>query len=367
VAGLIWLNAVRRQIRRQAADIQKRETAAEAYYNDLFENAHDIILGLSPDGRLLSLNRAGEKVLGFTREEARGQNLFALTSPDDQATLTRMIQGLEQGKESEHGELTLTTKNGPPVSLRVNLRRQVLPGGLPHLHGVAWDITAHRQAEEALRSSEQRLRRSLEERVRIGRDLHDGIIQSIYAVGLGLGECRRWIVQKPEAAQARLSECVDDLNAVIREVRAFIGGLQPEALKGSELGVALEKMSRSWESAHSATVKLSVDSRAANLLDTDQATHLFQIARESLSNSQRHSGASNVTISLSLDHGYICLEVGDDGRGFDPRAVSPTGRGLLNIKARAADLGALMELKSAPGQGTLARIKIPVSLQRELA
>jgi len=365
VAGLIWLNAVRRQIRRQADDIRRRETAAEAYYNDLFENAHDIILRLRPDGCLLSLNRAGEKVLGFSREEAKGQSLFELTLPGDQPTLRGMFNGLEQGKESEHGELSLTTKSGRTISLRVNLRRQTLPGSLPHFHGVAWDITAHRQAEEALRASEQKLRRSLEERVRIGRDLHDGIIQSIYAVGLSLGECRQWIVEKPQAAQARLSECVDDLNAVIREVRAFIGGLEPEALKGSELGAALEKMSRSWESAHSAKVKLNVDSSAANLLDADQATHLFQSARESLSNSQRHGKASNVTISLGLDEFNICLEVVDDGRGFDPKAVSGSGRGLGNIKARAGDLGALMELQSAPGRGTHTCIRIPASPHRE--
>ena len=86
------------------------------------------------------------------------------------------------------------------------------------------------QAE--MRQGEQQLRRSIEERERIGRDLHDDIIQSIYAVGLGLEDCRRVVRQSPEQAEPRLAAAIHTLNNTIRSVRGFIAGLEPKVLTG---------------------------------------------------------------------------------------------------------------------------------------
>jgi signal transduction histidine kinase len=259
-----------------------------------------------------------------------------------------------------HGEITLLSASGQRVVWRMNLRRQALPGRPVEIRGVAWDVTAQRQAQDALRESEHRLRHSLEERIRIGRDLHDGIIQSIYAVGLALGGCQRLIRENPAQAQQRLDEAVQDLNGVIREVRGFIEGLEPEALKGREFRTALEGVADQLGVADRMAWRLTVDRDAANRLSAGQAAGLLQIARESLSNALRHSGATQVEARLELtsDKSEILLEVTDNGRGFDAAHPATTGLGLRNLRARAAEMGGTCEIIAAPGRGATVRVAV---------
>ncbi len=244
VAAIIWVAVLRRASRRQLETIRRREQALHEHYQDLFENAHDILFAHDTDGQLTALNRAGEQILGYRREEAGRLKLTQLIVPEDRAAYLQVLESLQTGTDRGHVEVSVNAKDGHRVALRVNVRRQSLPGRPVQVLGIAWDITQRRLAEEALRESEQRLRHSLEERIRIGRDLHDGIIQSIYAVGLGLGECRR-LVQGNPPAEHRLDQSIAELNTVIRDVRNFIGGLEPEALRGREFDAALKSIATS--------------------------------------------------------------------------------------------------------------------------
>jgi signal transduction histidine kinase len=211
------------------------------------------------------------------------------------------------------------------------------------------------------------LRRSLEERVRIGRDLHDGIIQSIYAIGLGLGDCRQMMKETPGEAEVKLAKAIVDLNMVIRDVRNFIVGLEPEALKGRELKTALESLVATMNESRSTRFSFNIDPQAADRLNAGQATHLLQIAREVLSNSLRHARANTTVISLQMRDGGVQLEVRDDGVGFDQTNLNGTGFGLRNIEARARELGARKDIATAPGKGTHVTIEIPGKMLYEPA
>ena len=358
--GVVWVGVIRRNIRKHTETVRQQERALEEHYRELFENAHDIIFTHDLEGNLISLNNAGEHLLGFSRAEAATRNFADLVSPDSLPPFRGILDRLRAGQGDAHCELEMRAKDGRRVALRVNLRLQQHAGKAPHVQGIAWDISGQKEAEEALRKSEQRLRQSLEERVQLGRDLHDGLIQSIYAIGLGLGECRRLIQESPGEAEARLGKAINDLNSVIRDVRSFIVGLEPEALKGQELKGALQSLVTTMSETHAAQFSFDIDSRAADRLTARQATQLLQIAREAMSNSLRHARATSTSVALSLRNGCVQLEVQDDGGGFDLAARRDSGHGLRNITARARELGASSEVVSAPGKGTRVLVTLPL-------
>jgi PAS domain S-box-containing protein len=358
VAATIWVAVLRRASRRQLETIRQREQALHEHYQDLFENAHDILFAHDIDGQLTALNRAGEQILGYTRAEAVRMKFTQLIVPEDRTAYFHVMEQLRAGTDRGHVEVSATAKAGHRVALRINVRAQNLTGRPAQILGIAWDITQRRQAEEALRQSEHQLRRSLEERIRIGRDLHDGIIQSIYAVGLGLGECRRLLSDHPTAEQ-RLERCIAELNSVIRDVRNFIGGLEPEALKNQEFGPALQSIAASLGDGVSVQFDLGIDPDASGRLSDHQAAHLLQIAREAMTNALRHGRASRVDVTLQCRGQVLELRVRDDGTGFDPALVSGPGLGLKNIHGRVREMGGHCEMLSKPGHGTQLNIELP--------
>ncbi len=237
------------------------------------------------------------------------------------------------------------------------------------LAGALWHIRQQRlRTEHALQSratleaemrqGEHQLRRSVEERERMSRDLHDDIMQSIYAVGLSLEDCRRVVRQSPDQAEPRLAAAIHTLNNTIRSVRGFIAGLEPKVLHGREFKTALKSLALTSGDAP-AQFGFEVDPAAANRLTSTQATQLLHIAKEAMSNSVRHAHASAVTVSLHPDGAGARLEIRDDGMGFDPASANGKGHGLRNMTTRAREIGAELQLHSAPGQGCRIVVTIP--------
>ncbi len=219
-------------------------------------------------------------------------------------------------------------------------------------------LQAEAVLRKELRQGQEQLRRSLEERERIGRDLHDEIIQSIYGVGLGLEDCRRVIRQAPEKAEARLATAVETLNNAIRTIRGFIAGLEPKVLNGGEFKTALRSLALTSGDGPS-QFQINVDTATANRLTSAQATQLLHIAKEAMSNCLRHADTSHIVVSLRPQAADIVLEVRDDGAGFNPETVNSTGHGLRNMAARAREIGAELQIISAPGQGCRIVLTIP--------
>jgi signal transduction histidine kinase len=212
------------------------------------------------------------------------------------------------------------------------------------------------QAE--MHQNEEQLRRSMEERERIGRDLHDDIIQSIYAAGLNLEDCRRIVHQSPEKSEARLTSAIATLNGAMRNVRGFLAGLEPKVLNGREFKTALKSLALTSGDGPT-QLQLEVDATAANRLNSAQATQLLHIAKEAMSNSLRHAHASTLVVSLLPSGTGVRLEVFDNGDGFNPEALDGKGHGLRNMTARAREIGADLQISSAVGRGCRILVNVP--------
>jgi signal transduction histidine kinase len=255
------------------------------------------------------------------------------------------------------------TTTAPPFPAPVRAEA----GALEHLAktSVAQGRELSREREERRRAEEdallhqRRLTQSLEEKVRLGRDLHDGIIQSLYAVGLTLESARDLARTDPAEADRRLGQCLGALNATIREVRAYISGLAPENLRHAGFTQAVRSLTEELRAGRDVAFDLRIDEDATGLLTEAQSADLLQIAREAISNSQRHGRASAVTVRLHRSDHEVCLLVQDNGSGFDP-ARRRDGHGLGNMQARAAGLGAAVRLESRPGEGTRLLVTLPV-------
>lgn len=210
---------------------------------------------------------------------------------------------------------------------------------------------------DALRDNEDRLRQATTLHERLGRDLHDGIIQSIYAAGLGLESARNLLRTDIAAAEARLASCQRMFNDTLWQVRNFIHTIEPETARGQSAAQSLPALVATMQSLQAIPIHADIDRALAARIHPKQELQLLHMTRELLSNALRHSGAKQVTISLRvLPDGLARLEVSDDGDGFDPGATQGTGRGLANLAARARDLDARLEIDSSLGKG--ARIAV---------
>lgn len=216
-----------------------------------------------------------------------------------------------------------------------------------------------RRAEEDAQLKQQLLAQSVDEKIRLGRDLHDGIIQSLYAVGLTVETVRPLLKSDPAQADRRLEEVRNHLNAAIRDVRTYITGLAPENLRRASFSRGVTALFEQLRAGRDAAFEIDVDDEAAGRLSLEQNIEALQIAREAISNALRHGEATRITLRMRGDGAETCLLVQDNGRGFDPETRRPGGHGLGNMQARAGRLGASLRITSQPGQGTRVTATFP--------
>ena len=198
----------------------------------------------------------------------------------------------------------------------------------------------------------------VEERERIARELHDDIVQSLFAEGMAL-QAARAVVGDPQAVDARLGQAVENLDRVIRDLRNYVFGLQPGAAADRHLEQALRDLAASFEEGAGATISVRVDPDVASFL-AGHAADVIQLTREALSNAVRHSGADRITVSLARDGDPATLCVEDNGKGFDHEAASGRGQGLGNLRSRADAMGGRLDIDTASGRGTRISIAIPL-------
>ncbi len=196
-----------------------------------------------------------------------------------------------------------------------------------------------------------------DERDRIGRDLHDGIIQSLYAVSLSLEDVPELMAESSPDAERRVDQAIDSLHLAIRDIRNFIFGLRPEAVDGSEVVAGIAALAQDFRDGGLVDVVVTLDPAADPTLSPEHGVELLTVVREVLSNAARHSRAHRVDVLLGNGPTGPYLEIADDGVGFDPaRPLSEDHHGLANIRVRSEAIGARLDVDSAIGLGTRIRL-----------
>jgi len=206
---------------------------------------------------------------------------------------------------------------------------------------------------DALQESESRLLQSIDVRARLARDLHDGVIQSIYAAGLGLESLPALRATDPAAADRRLASCRQMLNETLWQIRNFIGALEPESDRRQTTSQSITTLATSMQALQSTPIDVDIDQAVAANIGAAQELHLLQILRELLSNALRHSAARRIRVSLQTGpDDKALLVVADDGIGFDPAQPHDGGRGLRNLAVRVTEIRGELDVQSVPGNGT---------------
>lgn len=218
------------------------------------------------------------------------------------------------------------------------------------------------RAEIAERTrAEHELRRALVERAALGRDLHDGVIQSIYAIGMTLQGVGPLVGPVAPEAQQRIATCVAGLNRTIGELRSYIAGLEAAASPPTSLTAGLRQLLDEIRPARPVEYSVQLDPALAPQLAPESVVQLLFIAREAISNALRHGQARRITLRLALVDGEPVFSIEDDGIGFDPAALDRRGHGLDNMTRRAEEIGAALAWEPVPTRGTRVRVELPRS------
>jgi len=200
----------------------------------------------------------------------------------------------------------------------------------------------------------------LEERERIGMDLHDGIIQAIYGVGLSLESALHSFEDEPENAKTRVRHSIDGLNQAIRDLRGYILDLRPRQMGSEGLMSGLNRLITEFRANTLATVQITGSDNDIKDLPQAYSMALFHICQETLANIAKHAKAQHVDISLWSTEERTLMEIHDNGKGFDMESTSATiGHGLANMQTRARTVGGDVDISSVIGEGTTVLAWVP--------
>jgi PAS domain S-box-containing protein len=334
----------------------------------IVESSADAIIGMTVDGVVTSWNAGAERMYGYTSEEMIGRSVVAAIVPDDHSgEMESLLAELRQGNEVALLETQRLHKDGSGLEVAVtHSPLRAATGEVTGVSSVSRDITERNRAEAERRTLQEQLRRFervdeqerelrlLADRDRIARDLHDTVIQQVFATGLALASASQLI--NDDMARKRVDKAVSDLDGVVRQIRNVIFAAQT-AQSGGVRGSVLTL-------THEATRVLGFEPTVVftgpveTMIPGYVADQLLATLRESLSNVARHASARWAEIKVTVVDD-IALTVEDDGVGLHS-VDRAGGLGLANMKARAEQLGGRFTAQPRSGGGTHLDWRVPL-------
>jgi PAS domain S-box-containing protein len=331
---------------------------SEKRYRLLFENANDIVFTTDLAGQFTSMNRAGEELTGYRRDEAAKITFASVVVPESLGMAHEMLRRKREGEvERTQFEVEIIARDGRRIPLEVHTALLYQDGQPAGVHGIARDISERKQAEQALIQLNERLE---DEAKRIAHALHDEAGQLLSSVHLALDEVTRDL---PPANRAHMANVKELLDQVEEELRRLSHELRPTVLDDLGLVPALEFLADRVAKRSGLVITVQEEVREERL-PAFVETALYRSVQEALTNVMRHAKAKRVEIALQQGADTVQCTIQDDGVGFDVRAAQARrgdhGLGLVGIRERAGALGGTLTIRSTPGHGTTILITIPL-------
>ena len=322
---------------------------SEERFRELFENANDMLFTANLAGRLTSFNRAGERLSGYSRDEALAMDLKDLF-PEAATSAPMVFSDLQQR------ELEMVGRDGRRVVLEISTRPLLSDGREVGMQGIARDMTDRRNAATALRH----LNGHLEDKAkRIAHALHDEAGQLLATVYLRVAEISG---ELPALGRRRMEELRTLLDQVDDQLRRLAYELRPTILDDLGLVPACQFLAEGV--SRRSRVRVVVKGTTGGRVAPDVETALYRIAQEALGNVGKHARARTATVEFERKGQSLRGSIRDDGVGFDVEGVlsrvGPQGLGLMGMRERVVALGGSLTVRSSPGKGTSVEFDVPL-------
>jgi len=345
---LMWAGVLRRRVQQQTEIIRQQlqtEAALKERYEDLFENANDMVFTHDLSGNITSINKTGEEILGRPRNAILSKNLIEFVVEEQRAAAAHWLAQVTKSAESPPAEWDCLNSAGQRIRLEISTRVVGRVGKEMEVEGVARDITERKRLEREI------LEISSREQRRIGHDLHDGVCQQLAAIAYRMDILGEQLQEKGVAESAEAERVGGLVNEAINQTRSVARGLFPISLEENGLVSALEELAVNTSNLFKVRCQFSTEGQLPKVED-GAALHLYYIAQEAVLNAAKHGRADNISISLARANDRFTLAIRDDGSGFELSNRGFGGMGIRIMRYRARVIGATLDLKSQPGQGT---------------
>ncbi|MBI1744867.1 PAS domain-containing sensor histidine kinase [Candidatus Acetothermia bacterium] len=326
---------------------------AEESLAAIVNGSADAIVSLDREGRIVSWNRGAELMFGHRATEMYSQPILRLLAPDRQAAYSQILRELRQGVVRNF-ETDFLTHQGRRIPVELTLTPLADKGeNTPISSLIIRDVTERKRREQAVS----------DERMRIARELHDGVQQDLVLLGIKLDLCRQVLSSDSKRVDRELQGMRMTVTEEIQELQRLVRALRPVEVERLGFFPAVRKLLDELKEQHQLSAKISIEGPKRRLPFELEAT-LFRIVQEALNNVVKHAHAQQLKISFDLSEGWIDLSVRDDGHGFNSQIVfnDPTqrGLGLKHMRERVQEWGGELYIESFPEKGTLLRIRIPL-------
>ncbi len=386
MVALLFLNE------RTKARLQREHFALleenERRYADLFENVSDLVYVHSATGVVLSVNRVASTLLGYPPDALIGKDVTDFLSPGMRPKFVRYLKAVADSMKEVSGVIPVFSRDKSRLFVFEFRSSPVIDNGKTRaVRGIARDITERVSYDRTLRSarrkselllhqavamqdrlaqlSRQVIQVQENDRLRIGRELHDEIGQTLAAITINLEVLKKDPGIATKDAHDRLQDAQDLTREVMGRVRQVLQDLLPESLDQ----VGFLPVVRGYLREFSNRTKVAIDfveCPSIELFGRSEKLALYRVLQESLTNIAQHASATSVAVECSQEDGCFVLAIRDNGRGFDPDNVSRNfdgsrpHLGLLGMQERMKLVGGSLDINSKSGRGTALHVRLPM-------